>query len=89
MNGNGKADLSALINKSKQEALKISSAGLAKMLEEGNRNGKLDIKKPKYFARILIAGINALIEDGEISDEEIITMISDIIQRSGKDDENV
>ena len=89
LNGNGKADLSALINKSKQEALNVSSAGLAKMLEEGNRSGKLDIAEPKYFARILISGINALIEDGEASDDEVITMISDMIQRSGKDDENV
>jgi AcrR family transcriptional regulator len=89
LNGNGKADLSVLINKSQQEALKVSSSGLAKIMEEGNRIGKLNIPQPKYYAKILISGINTLIEDGEASDEEIVTMIMDLMKRSGKEDEDV
>jgi AcrR family transcriptional regulator len=89
LNGNGKADLSTLLNKSKQEALKVSSSGLAKIIEEGNTTGKLNVPQPKYYAKILIAGINALIEDGEASDDEIAEMIMDLIHRSGKEDENV
>jgi AcrR family transcriptional regulator len=89
LNGNGRADLSALVNKSRQEAIKVSSSGLAKILSDGNSAGKLQIDHPDYLAKILISGINALIEDGSAADEEIVTMIMDLIQGSGKDDENV
>lgn len=86
LNGNEKADLSVLINKSKQAALRVSSCGLAKVMEEGNASKKLNIPNPKYYAEIMIAGINALIDGGEATDDEIITMIMDLINRSGKEE---
>ena len=89
LNGNGSADLSELVNKSRQEAVKVSYSGLAKILKDGSNAKQLQIEHPEYLAKILIAGINALIEDGRATDEEIVTMIMDLIHRSGKDDKNV
>jgi len=87
--GNGKADLSTLINKSKMEARNVSTSGLAKIIEEGNKNGKLKIEKPKYFAEVMIAGIVTLVDEGEASDDEIAEMIMDLIKRPGKDENHV
>jgi AcrR family transcriptional regulator len=87
--GNGKADLSTLINKSRMEAEQVSVQGLAKMIEEGNRSKKLSVAKPAYFAEILIAGITALVDEGKASEEEIVAMIMGLLRRSGKDEDHV
>lgn len=89
LSGEEKADLSRLINKSKEEAEIVSASGLAKMIEDGNTAGKLHIENPKYLAEILIAGIMKLVDQGEASEEEISTMIMDLIKRSGKDENHV
>ena len=86
LNGNDKADLSALINKSKQVAHSVAAAGLSKIFAEGNKNGKLKVAQPEYTAEIMISGINTLVEEGKASDEEIIAIIMDLIGRSGKDE---
>lgn len=89
LNGNGKADLSALVNKSKREAKLVSTSGLNKMIKEGNASGELEIKNTKYFAEIMISGIITLVDEGEASDDEIVVMIMDLINGSGKEKENV
>lgn len=83
---NTKVDLSALSQRSIDEALTTSINGLQNLLEEGNENGTYTFKYPNYYANILISGILRLIEEDEATDKEIEDIILDLLERSGKEE---
>jgi hypothetical protein len=78
-------DLSILSTRSVQEAKRAASAALQKLLEEGNRLNKLDIKQPKYYADIIIGGIADLVSQGETDVQEIKKIITDLLDKSRKE----
>ena len=80
-----KIDLSKLKNRSLQEAKTVSIEGLTTLFKEGIEKKELNFVHPEYYADILISGINTLIQEGKAEDEEIIAIILDLIERSGKD----
>ncbi len=77
-------DLSILATRSLDEAKKIASSALNELLEEGNRQNKLHIRNPKYYADMIIGGIADLAGQSEADLEEITKIIRDLIDRSGK-----
>lgn len=84
LNGQENADLTALVNKSKQEAMKVSFDGLTQLFIEGNELEELDISAPRQYSEILISGINTLVEGNLTSDEDIVDMIMKLIASSRK-----
>jgi AcrR family transcriptional regulator len=81
----GEVDLSALSNRSIDDAKQEAIKALQDLLEEGNTIGELTITHARYYANILVSGIVELIEENEATDDEIEFIIYDLIERAGKD----
>ncbi len=78
-------DLSILTSRSLEEAKKTASGALQDLLEEGISLDRIDIRKPKYYADIIIGGIADLVSRNETDMEEIKAIIRELIFRAGKE----
>ena len=81
-------DLSILSSRSLEDAKETAADALRQLLEEGNRMNRINIRKPKYYADIIIGGIADLVSRNETDIEEIKEIIKDLIIRSGREKDN-
>lgn len=81
-------DLSALSSRSVHEAKQASSRALRKLLEEGNRIKKTAICDADYYADLITGGIAYMVSKGDRDAEKIKEIVWDLINRSGKDENN-
>ncbi|MGM9942198.1 MAG: TetR/AcrR family transcriptional regulator [Bulleidia sp.] len=81
-------DLSPLVSRSMEEARTAAEQGLEKLIEEGNEKEVLKLEYPHHYAKIIVGGIITLVEE-EPQDEVIQKIIMDLLDRSGKEEENV
>lgn len=81
-------DMSPLVSRSMEEACTAAEHGLEKLIEEGNEKEVLKLPYPHHYARIIVGGIITLVEE-EPQDEVIQSIIMDLLNRSGKEEENV
>lgn len=79
-------DIVQLTSKSIDDAKKIASDELTKILKKGNEDEELDIKSPEYYAKIIVGGISDLISQGMKDVDEIKKIVNDLIKKEKKDE---
>lgn len=85
LNGeNENIDLSILSSRTLEEAKATASEALKKLLQEGDDSGKLHIKDPDDFAKVIVSGIADLARQAEADGKKILDMMEDLIKGSGK-----
>ncbi len=78
-------DLIQLSSKSIEEAKNATIDGLEKLLNEGVENGTYQFTHTRYYADIIVGGMMTLLKEKEVQNEEIKSIILDLIHKSGKE----
>ena len=79
-------DMVQLTTKTIEDAKKIASEELTKILEKGNADEKLNIKSPEYYAKIIVGGISDLISQGMKDVDEIKNIVNNLVKKEKKDE---
>ena len=79
-------DIIQITTKTLEETKKTASEELTKIINKGIEDEKLNIKSPEYYAKVIVAGISDLIEQGLDDMEQIKEIISNVLKKENEDE---